>query len=116
MADKEGGACEDDVEAMDTECGVAVGETKAVHNGDTALFIPAQQLQRETAVEEARSCVGRKRLREGGEELGRGGGGEREVEKRGCEEGMSWWTCLMLGMDQENTKPRVVRKVHTPQS
>jgi hypothetical protein len=44
---------------------------------------------------------------------GREGVGEGEVEKRGCEEGMSWWTCLMLGMNQENTKPQVVRKVHT---
>lgn len=40
--------------------------------------------------------------------------GEGEVvEKRGCEEGMSWWTCLMLGMDQQNTRPQIVRKSHT---
>ena len=39
-------------------------------------------------------------------------GGATRVEKRGCEEGMSWWTCLMLGMDQENTQPQVVKKVY----
>ena len=52
--------------------------------------------------------VTRKRGRDG-EEV------REEVEKRGCEEGMSWWTCLMLEMDQENTKSQVVRKVHATQ-
>lgn len=51
------------------------------------------------------ACSGKKRARESEE--------EKEVEKRGCEEGMSWWTCLMLGMDQENTKPQVVKKLYT---
>ena len=44
---------------------------------------------------------GRKRNREEGEFT-------RVVEKRGCAEGMSWWTCLMLGVSQEKTQPRVV--------
>ena len=61
------------------------------------------------------SSGSRKRGRESEEEVVVGGG-EKVVEKRGCEEGMSWWTCLMLGMDQENTKPRVVRKLHTQQN
>ena len=52
----------------------------------------------------------RKRVR-GGEECE--GGRERVIEKRVCEEGMSWWTCLMLGMDQENTKAQVVRRFHS---
>ena len=49
---------------------------------------------------------GRKRSREEGEFT-------RVVEKRGCAEGMSWWTCLMLGVSQEKTQPRVVKKVYT---
>ena len=48
------------------------------------------------------SGANRKRARE--EEPG-------AVEKRGCEEGMSWWTCLLLGVDPvERTKQQVVRK------
>lgn len=58
------------------------------------------------AAEHLQLVVSRKRGREGE-------GTKEEVEKRGCEEGMSWWTCLMLGMDQENTRPQVVRKLHT---
>ena len=50
--------------------------------------------------------VSRKRTRPGEEEE------EREVEKRGCEEGMSWWTCLMLGISQDNSRQQVVKKVH----
>ena len=39
--------------------------------------------------------------------------GENEaVEKKAAEEGLSWWTCLMLGVGQERTKPQVVKKVH----
>ena len=30
--------------------------------------------------------------------------GSSQCEKRSCEEGLSWWTCLLLGMPQENTK------------
>lgn len=43
------------------------------------------------------------------------GGEERVVEKRGCEEGMSWWTCMMLDMNHEEyTRAQVaVRKVHS---
>lgn len=37
---------------------------------------------------------------------------EDEIEKRGCEEGMSWWTCLMLGISQDNSRQQVVRKLH----
>ena len=51
------------------------------------------------------SLVSRKRCRSEEDE-------QREVEKRGCEEGMSWWTCLMLGVSQENSKPQVVKKVY----
>ena len=40
---------------------------------------------------------------------------ETEVEKRGCEEGMSWWTCLMLGMNQEHSRPQVVKKIYNQQ-
>lgn len=50
--------------------------------------------------------VSRKRTRPGEEEE------EREVEKRGCEEGMSWWTCLMLGISPDNSRQQVVKKVH----
>lgn len=48
----------------------------------------------------------RKRGREGEEN------GHTEVEKRGCEEGMSWWTCLMLGVSQDNSRQQVVKKVY----
>ena len=51
------------------------------------------------------SGANRKRARE--EEPG------AAVEKRGCEEGMSWWTCLLLGVDPgERSKQQVVRKLH----
>ena len=50
---------------------------------------------------------GRKRGREAEEEES-----SKVVEKRGCEEGMSWWTCLMLGISQERTQPQVVKKVY----
>ena len=55
-------------------------------------------------------CVesrGRKRGREAEEEES-----SRVVEKRGCEEGMSWWTCLMLGVSQERTRPQAVKKIY----
>lgn len=32
------------------------------------------------------------------------------TDKRSVEEGMSWWTCLMLGLPYEYTKPHVVKK------
>lgn len=32
------------------------------------------------------------------------------TDKRAVEEGMSWWTCLMLGLPYEYTKPHVVKK------
>ena len=51
------------------------------------------------------SGANRKRARE--EEPG------AAVEKRGCEEGMSWWTCLLLGVDPgERSQQQVVRKLH----
>lgn len=31
-------------------------------------------------------------------------------DKRAVEEGMSWWTCLMLGLPYEYTKPHVIKK------
>lgn len=34
------------------------------------------------------------------------------IEKRGCDEGLSWWTCLLLDVSQENTNPRPVRKFY----
>ena len=34
-------------------------------------------------------------------------------DKRTVEEGMSWWTCLMLGLPYEYTKPHVVKKTNT---
>lgn len=34
-------------------------------------------------------------------------------DKRTVEDGMSWWTCLMLGLPQEYTKPHVVKKSTT---
>ena len=40
---------------------------------------------------------------------------QTEVEKRGCEEGMSWWTCLMLGISQENSRSQVVKKIYNQQ-
>ena len=52
--------------------------------------------------------VSRKRTRPGEEEEEEGS----EVEKRGCEEGMSWWTCLMLGISQDNSRQQVVKKVY----
>lgn len=48
--------------------------------------------------------AGRKRAREEEE-------GGTAVEKRGCEEGMSWWTCLMLGVSQESQ--RIVAKTQS---
>ena len=48
----------------------------------------------------------RKRPREGGSNF---------VDKRICEEEMSWWTCLMLGISQDSTKkhPIVARQNET---
>ena len=40
---------------------------------------------------------------------------QTKVEKRGCEEGMSWWTCLMLGISQENSRSQVVKKSYNQQ-
>ena len=40
---------------------------------------------------------------------------QTEVEKRGCEEGMSWWTCLMLGISQENSRSQAVKKFYSHQ-
>ena len=34
-------------------------------------------------------------------------------DKRTVEEGMSWWTCLMLGLPYEYTKPHVVKKTNS---
>ena len=60
-------------------------------------------------VETSELSQSRKRVREAEEEAGR----REVVEKRGCEEGgMSWWTCLMLGVSQDNSKQQVVRKVY----
>lgn len=84
-----------------------------------APLLPAQQQLSVTACASSggESGTTRKRVREVEEEEEGGGGGagasDRVVEKRGCEEGMSWWTCLMLGMDQEKARPQVVRKFHT---
>lgn len=33
-------------------------------------------------------------------------------DKRTVEEGMSWWTCLMLGLPYEYTKPHVIKKTN----
>ena len=91
---------------------------------DTANPPPTDQRQHCEALKKAESrgqlcsageCVGselsqstRKRGREE-EEIRR----TEVVEKRGCEEGgMSWWTCLMLGVSQENSKQQIVRKVY----
>ena len=67
-----------------------------------------QTLVKEGSLLESRQG-GRKRGREE-EQLA------RVVEKRGCAEGMSWWTCLMLGVSQEKTQPWPVRKVYTEKS
>lgn len=40
---------------------------------------------------------------------------QTEVEKRGCEEGMSWWTCLLLGISQDNSRSQVVKKIYNQQ-
>lgn len=129
MAEREG-EDENVVEAMDTDC--CIGTKKQVegccaseNQGDLPPFIfpvhhqqPAERSYCYSSPEEHPTGVRRKRGRESEEVVaeGGGGGGERVVEKRGCEEGMSWWTCLMLGMDQKNTKLRVVRKIHTQQN
>lgn len=55
-------------------------------------------------------CV--KKSRKRGREIEEEEESSREVEKRGCEEGMSWWTCLMLGISQERTQPQVVKKIY----
>lgn len=34
-------------------------------------------------------------------------------DKRTVEEGMSWWTCLMLGLPYEHTKPHIVKKTNS---
>ncbi len=55
---------------------------------------------------------GRKRQREddgaGGPPVGNATAAQSE--KRGCAEGLSWWTCLMLGVDQNMTQQQVVAK------
>ena len=55
----------------------------------------------------------RKRPRESGDsesERAAGSASTAATEKRGCAEGMSWWTCLLLGVDQSMTKQQVVTK------
>lgn len=111
-------------ESMDTDCGKAnASRTGCItKQGYSAGFDSTSRLLSSISTPQGDTCPQttgaagqqlaggetRKRVREGE------GKGEVEevVEKRGCEEGMSWWTCLMLGMDQENARPRVVRKVH----
>ncbi len=68
-----------------------------------------QQLQSQlNGSSDSSGSVSRKRTRsEEAEGEGEGSG----VEKRGCEEGMSWWTCLMLGISQDNSRQKVVRKL-----
>ena len=118
---------EDGVEDMDTgKCAYSNREVVvSCTSGESAILISPSMSQQGQGVslenrsqEPGSSAGSRKRGRESeGFLLEEGArGGEREVEKRGCEEGMSWLTCLMLGMDQENTKPRIVRKLHTPQN
>ena len=100
---------------MDTECCVVKTQVtdSCVTGGEENMALVSARKEL-ALVEEGQGSEtgagGRKRGRENeNEEVERGD----TVEKRGCEEGMSWWTCLMLGMDQENTKPQVVRKIHT---
>jgi len=40
----------------------------------------------------------------------RSGAPRSSDEKRGCAEGMSWWTCLLLGVDQSMTRQQVISK------
>ena len=70
-----------------------------------------QQPQFDNGSSDSSGSVSRKRTRTE-EEEGEGEGEGREVEKRGCEEGMSWWTCLMLGVSQDNSRQQVIKKHH----
>ena len=70
-----------------------------------------QQPQFNNGSSDSSGSVSRKRTR-AEEEEGKGEGEGREVEKRGCEEGMSWWTCLMLGVSQDNSRQQIIKKHH----
>lgn len=43
-------------------------------------------------------------------------GADATSDKRTVEEGMSWWTCLMLGLPYEYTKPHITKKTSTSRS
>ena len=96
------------VHDMETECSTLPQEVNLRSNN---IGVPNATSQSDRPLATASNCSPssrggvRKRVREGDSE-------EEVVEKRGCEEGMSWWMCLMLGMDQANTKPQVVKKIH----
>lgn len=92
----EGRHC-DDVEEM--ECDLP---------HETLTVVSTESKIQAEVTEGSNQCKSRKRGREIEEEEE----SSREVEKRGCEEGMSWWTCLMLGISQERTQPQVVKKIY----
>ena len=94
--------------------GVAIGQEQAAPGGKNTFSSDSSSF----SAPEATNTVpveGEGQRRKRGRETC--GGEERvvEVEKRGCTEGMSWWTCLMLDMNhEENTRAQVaVRKVHS---
>ena len=97
----------------DMDCGdssAVSGTTEAQNNVPTSCQACASCSSDSCSVHNRGS--GRKRPREEFEDQEQGQRQGRVVEKRGCEEGMSWWTCLMLGISQERARPQVVRKVH----
>ena len=67
----------------------------------------------EDGLKEERSTGGRKRTRQSADswpEDPQHSAAPPTDEKRGCAEGMSWWTCLLLGVDQSMTKQQVITK------
>ena len=100
---------EEEGESMDVTLQGEAANIERVSDGQVNKrkgFIAANVSEVEAASSGGRAgCPSRKRTRDAEEE-------SREIEKRGCEEGMSWWTCLLLGVSQDNTKPRVVKRAH----
>ena len=76
------------------------------------ITVASRDSKIQAEVIEGSSQSGCAKSRKRGREIEEEEESSREVEKRGCEEGMSWWTCLMLGISQERTQPQVVKKIY----
>lgn len=91
---------------MDTQSSYMTQANPQEFSTPSCQYSPeAQATSHEQRQLQAEQSVSRKRARD--DQL------DKVVEKRGCEEGWSWWTCLMLGVGQENTHQRAVKKMQS---